>query len=182
MPPAVEEHMITVTLSPQVIAHHRIKGQLKLTYKKMIEAFETGRGCVEFTKQGNVHYHLKTSDALASVYLFLDSLKGIKCQINDKRVPIYGFTKCDKTMNAEMIEDYEYITKNIIQTEQVLKKLRISEDYHACWDNKKKKTRYNDCYDKVKQCLGDLDKCISDTEDIINEIDVQKEIIEEWLN
>ena len=85
-------------------------------------------------------------------------------------------------MNSEMIENYDYIMKNIVQTDQVLKKLKISEDYHACWENTKKKTTYNACYDKVKQCIGNLDRCISDTEDIINEIDAQREIIEKWIN
>jgi hypothetical protein len=178
---APAEYMLTITLSPQVIAHHRIKGQLKLSYKKIKESFESGKGCIEFTKQGNVHYHIKTVDDLSTIYIFLDSLKGVTCQINAKRVPVYGFTKCDKTNNDDMVGDYEYLLKNVVQTDQVLKKLRLSENYSSCWEFTKKKTKYNDCYDKMKQCLGDLDRCISDTEEIINEIDVQRDIIEQWI-
>ena len=98
----------------------------------MTEAFESGRGCIEFTKQGNVHYHIKTCDPVSSIYVFLDSLKGTRTLINAKRVPVYGFNKCDKTANQEMIGDYEYITKNIIQTDQVFKRLRLSEEYRSC--------------------------------------------------
>jgi len=181
MAPPQDEHMITVTLSPQVIAHHRIKGQLKLTYKKLFGAFESGIGCVEFTKQGNIHYHIKTQDPIPMIYIFLDSLKSVTCLINAKKVPVYGFTKCDKTMDPEQYANYEYLMKNVTQTDQVFKKLHILDQYRSSWEYEKRKTRYNECYDKMKQCLGDLDRCISDTEEIIQEIDLQKDIIDQWI-
>lgn len=173
--PAVDEHMLTITLSPQVIGHHRIKGQLKLTYRHIKDAEITpGKGCMEFTKQGNVHYHIKTQDNMPNVYILLDKLKGISTQINGKKVPVFGFTKCDKTTSECQVGVYDYLEKDIDITSSTLKKLQLLDKYHVMWEYKEKQQRFNaDCTLAIKRCVGCLDKLIdndSDTQNIINEI------------
>lgn len=176
MPPTNDEHMLTITLSPQVIAHHRIKGQLKLSYKHIRDAeFKTGQGCIEFTKQGNIHYHIKTQDHVSDVHIFLDKLKGISNQIHGKRVPVFGFTKCDKTMDETRVNNYDYIDKDVDNTTATLKKLQLLDKYHVLWKYEQKRQRFNtDCAAAVKRCLGNLDRVIkeyeSDTEETIEEI------------
>lgn len=172
MPPTNDEHMLTITLSPQVIAHHRIKGQLKLSLKHIKDAeIKTGRGCFELTKQGNIHYHIKTQDHVSSVYILMDKLKGLTTQINGKKVPIFGFTKCDKTQDIIYVGDYHYLEKDVDNTSITLKKLQLLDKYHVIWNYNEKQQRFNaDCAAAMKQCLGCLDKLIeyeSDTEKMI---------------
>lgn len=175
MLPAVDEHMITITLSPQIIQHARIKGQLKVSYKCLREACLTnGMGVVEFTKQGNVHYHIKTQENISNIFIFLDSLKGQFTLINGKKTPIFGFTKCDKTNSDSRINDYSYLEKNIETTNSVLKKLQLLDKYHVLWEYKQKTQRFNAIHEQaIKRCTRSLDKEleqeISDTEEIINE-------------
>lgn len=173
--PAVDEHMITITLSPQIISHHRIKGQLKVSYKRLREACLTnGMGVVEFTKQGNVHYHIKTQENIANVYIFLDSLKGQYTLINGKKIPIFGFTKCDKTINECQINDYSYLEKNIETTNAVLKKLQLLEKCHVLWEYKQKTQRFNAQHEEAvkRLCSTSLDRLFdseSDTENLISQ-------------
>jgi len=138
--PKMTEHLITITLSPTLCNQHRIKGQLKHSYKYMIEAFNTGMGCLEFTKNGNCHYHIKTQDDISDIHVFLDTLKGVK---NSKKEFVFGFTQCDQTKNQDMIGNYDYIEKSHLTTEQTLKKLGISDKYKALWLFKPKTTRFN---------------------------------------
>lgn len=178
MPPTHEEHMITITLSPAVLAHHRIKGQLKLTYNFIKEAYlpGAGKGVVEMTKQGNIHYHIKTQSHISDIHIFLDKLKGAKTSINGKKVFAFGFTKIDQTKDVIYIDNYEYLEKDIDKTTLVLKKLGILDRYHVIWKYEPKKQRFNeDCIPSVKRCIGCLDKIIdfdniSDTEKAIEEM------------
>jgi len=175
MAPHADEHLITITLTPQLMNHHRIKGQLKLTYKHMKEAFETGKGCIEFTNTGNVHYHIKTQDSISDIYVFLDRIKGLRSDINGKKCPIFGFVKCDKTISEDMLGNYDYLEKSNTKVDQTLKKLNLSDNYHSIWKYEKKQTRFNkdDCFTRAKQCLGNLDRIVkdieSDTEETIQE-------------
>jgi len=175
MAPTQQEHLITITLSPQMCSQHRIKGQLKLTYRHMIEAFETGKGCLEFTNQGNVHYHIKTQDCISSIHVFLDKLKSVNTQVNGKKIPVFGFTKCDKTKSEDMIGNYDYLEKSFAKVDQTLKKLSLSDKYRSLWIYEHKTTRFNtDCFLRAKKCLGNLDKEVkeiqSDTEETIEEL------------
>jgi len=138
--PTMEEHLITITLSPTLCNQHRIKGQLKHTYKYMAEAFNTGMGCLEFTKNGNCHYHIKTQDDISDIHVFLDKLKGVK---NSKKEYVFGFVQCDKTKSKEMIGNYDYIEKTHLKVEQTLKKLQLSDKYKALWLFKPKTTKFN---------------------------------------
>jgi hypothetical protein len=123
---------------------HRIKGQLKHTYKYMVEAFNSGMGCLEFTKNGNCHYHLKTQDDISDIYVFLDKLKGIRFMVDGKKKYVFGFTRVDVTKNIDQIGNYDYIEEDHLTTEQTLKKLGISDKYKALWLFKPKTTRFND--------------------------------------
>ena len=175
MPPTHDEHMLTITLSPQVIGHYRIKSQLKMTYKHIKDAdINTGKGCIEMTKQGNIHYHLKTQSHISDVHIFLDKLKGMSTQIHGKKVPLFGFTKVDQTMNELYLDNYDYIEKDIDKTTSTLKKLQLLDKYHVLWEYKQKATKYNaDCVTAAARCIsGCLDKLIdydSDTEKSIQE-------------
>lgn len=109
----------------------------------MVEAFNSGMGCLEFTKNGNCHYHLKTQDDVSDIYVFLDKLKGIRFMVDGKKKYVFGFTRVDVTKNADQIGNYDYIEEDHLTTEQTLKKLGISDKYKALWLFKPKTTRFN---------------------------------------
>lgn len=127
------EHLITITLTPQICSEHRIKGQLRLTYQYMRHAFKSGMGCLEFTKNGNCHYHLKTQDDISDVHVFLDRLKSIRSMVNNKKVFVFGFTQCDQTKDKKMIKNYDYLSKSSVSVDQTLKKLKLSDKYNSLW-------------------------------------------------
>jgi len=109
----------------------------------MIQAFNSGMGCLEFTKSGNCHYHLKTQDDISDIHVFLDKLKGIRTVIDGKKTFVFGFVQCDKTKNVDMIGNYDYIEKSHLSVEQTLKKLGLSDKYKALWIFKPRTTTFN---------------------------------------
>jgi hypothetical protein len=129
-----EEHMLTITLSPKFFNNNRIASQLLHSYHHIRRAFKTGMGCLEFTEQGNVHYHVKTQDDISDIHVFFDKLKGVRVKQHDEKIYIFGFTKCDVTKKKEKLKDYCYITKCAERSDQTLKKLNISDKYHAIWE------------------------------------------------
>ena len=184
--PRMTEHLITITLSPQLCMNHRIKGQLKHSYKHMIEAFNSGMGCLEFTSQGNCHYHIKTQDDMSDILVFLDKLKGVTTLIDSKKVFVFGFTKCDKTKNQDMIGNYDYIEKSFASVDQTLKKLNLSDKYKSLWVYKPKKTKFNvnlerkSAYDHMS--IDAYDNASSDTLDcIITQGDIEHQRIKHLI-
>lgn len=129
--PQSDEHMITITLSSDIIKK-TVKIQHKYSYKHIENIFKTGKACIEFTKQGNIHYHIKTKDDIADIYTKIDNLKTIKYKSNDKLYNVFGYTKIDKTMQEDQINNYDYILKNYQQTETVFKRMKINQK--ATWD------------------------------------------------
>lgn len=129
-----DEHMLTITLSPKFFNTNRIASQLKATYHYMRKAFKSGMGCLEFTEQGNVHYHIKTQDDISDIHVFFDTLKNISVKKDGMKTYVFGFTKCDKTMKEKNYKDYTYITKMAEKSDQTLKKLQLLDKYHSIWE------------------------------------------------
>lgn len=126
------EHMITVTLSPQ-LQQCTAKQQLKQSYKHVKSMFRSGMGCFEFTKQGNIHYHIKTQDSIDIVYDSVNSLKTIQFKSNGKNNRVFGFTKIDATGQESQRGNYEYLQKDIEQTYSIMRRMKLTE-YHQLWD------------------------------------------------
>lgn len=157
------EHMITITLSRELL-QLTAKMQYKHSYKHLEKVFKTGKGCIEFTKQGNIHYHIKTQDPIDMVYAMTDNLKTIRFKTNDKKYNVFGFTKIDETQHTEYYEDYDYLLKNIEQTECIFKRLKM--DTRALWDYTETNANIN-IKSKPKidlRSLISLDNIESDTE------------------
>lgn len=131
-----DEYQLTITLSSAML-QQSVKKQLKKTYQIIRNGFKSGKGCVEFTKQGNVHYHIKTQDDYADVIAFMDCLKIHTTKVNDKRVNIFGFTHITQTV--EKHGNYDYILKDVEKTQRVLK--RLKQDYREAWEYEKKEPR-----------------------------------------
>lgn len=170
------EHLITITLSPSLL-RRSAKKQLKLTLCHIKSMFKSGKCCIEFTKQANVHYHIKTQDAEDIVYCAVDQLKEYRYMDNGKKQDVFGFTKMDKTQHREQIENYDYILKDYQRTECILKRLKIKDKdgtyLKAVYDYTDKTPRPgNKQIDLRKYCClesgaGEID---SDTELEINKI------------
>lgn len=128
------ENQITITLSTYMLSL-TVKQQLKKTYDIVRNAFKTGMGCIEFTKNGNIHYHIKTQDDYADIIAFIDSLKIHKTTINGYKVQMFGFTHLAETAKEDKKNNYDYILKDSEKTLQVLKKLKLSDKYNEVWEN-----------------------------------------------
>lgn len=165
------EHLITITLSANLLKA-TIKTQLSKSLNVVKGLFKTGKFCIELTKQGNVHYHIKTQDDEIKVVCAIDNLKTIKYKSKDKLYEVFGFTKIDKTVQQEQIMNYEYILKDIVKTDQILKRLKIEEK--AVYDYADKpRPKQKQLIDLRKLCC--LDKaCDSDTEELIGQISKSK--------
>lgn len=171
------EHLITITLSANLLKA-TIKTQLSKSLNVVKGLFKTGKFCIELTKQGNVHYHIKTQDDEIKVVCAIDNLKTIKYKSKDKLYEVFGFTKIDKTISKEQLNNYDYIIKDYIKTEAVFKRLKIKGEndtyIKALYDyTDKPRPKQKQLIDLRSLCC--LDKaCDSDTEELIGQISKSK--------
>lgn len=171
------EHLITITLSANLLKQ-TVKTQLSKSLNVVKGLFKTGKFCIELTKQGNIHYHIKTQDDEIKVICVIDNLKTIKYKSKDKLYEVFGFTNVQKTVQESQLGNYDYIIKDYIKSEAVFKRLKIKgEDDNylkALYDYADKpRPKQKQLIDLRKLCC--LDKaCESDTEELIGQISKSK--------
>ncbi|MEO5351390.1 MAG: hypothetical protein H7836_17375 [Magnetococcus sp. YQC-3] len=131
--PDIDEVMITITLTPALM-ELPFKSQLNKSYAFVKNYFDSGMGCFEFTKKGNIHYHIKTTDDSFKVLCFIDDLKTIFFTHNGKKTRVFGFNQVDKTFSIEKIGNYDYLYKDDDNTRAMLKRKKL--DLVNIWENK----------------------------------------------
>lgn len=133
------ENMITVTLSPELLKYP-VLTQLNKSYDFIRRYFKSGKGTIEFTKKGNIHYHIKTQDDEFDVLQFIDELKIKYFRSGRHNERVFGFVKCDITSRIERYMNYDYLLKDNEKTLQLLKRLKI-EKFIPLWDYEEPKPK-----------------------------------------
>lgn len=138
---------VTLTLSSYVL-RQTVAKQLKVSYelaKELLQRFgQIGdEGVIEFTKQGNVHYHYKMMISDESVACANDWLKSQRIKTENTKEYIFGFNSFKEIKKDNGVDNY--FNKDINgKTERILRRLNLYDKYNIVFIKEPILTTFNE--------------------------------------